>query len=159
MAFSDPQSITISGTAISLPRVSTGVGNSSYVSADGLVTVSASHAYGRRTRRVLRVDHAKLTSDPFIPAQNTKVSMSNYLVFDLPPAGYSNADAQAVYAGFKGLFTASTDALIVKLLGGESQGSFQLSDGRVSKSNPYTRTLATLDCDRQLRYDSRFDGF
>lgn len=120
MAFSDPQSITVSGTTISLPRVSTGAGNSSYTSADGLVTVSASHAYGRRTRRVLRVDHAKITSDPFIPAQNQKVSMSNYLVFDLPAVGYTNADALAVYAGFKGMFTASTDALISKVLGGES---------------------------------------
>lgn len=120
MAFTDPQSITISGTAISLPRVSSGVGNSEYMSADGLVKLSASHAYGRRTRRVLRLDHSKLTADPFIPAQNTKVSMSNYIVFDVPVAGYTNADALAVYNGFKTLFTASTDAAISKLLGGES---------------------------------------
>jgi len=120
MAFTDPQSVTISGSAISLPRVSTGAGQSSYQSADGLVILTASHAYGRRTRRVLRLDHSKVTADPFIPAQNTKVSMSNYLVFDLPPAGYTNADALAVYQGFKALFTASTDASISKLLGGES---------------------------------------
>jgi hypothetical protein len=120
MAFTDPQSITVSGTTSSLPRVSTGKGSAEYVSADGLITLSASHAYGRRTRRVLRVDHSKITADPFIPAQNTKVSMSNYMVFDLPPAGYTNAEALAVYNGFKTIFTASTDALIVKLLGGES---------------------------------------
>lgn len=120
MAFSDPQSVTISGNAISLPRVSSGVDESRYQSADGLVSLVASHAYGRRTRRVLRLDHGKITSDPFIPANNTKVSMSNYIVFDLPVAGYSNADALAVYAGFKGLFTASSDALISKVLGGES---------------------------------------
>lgn len=120
MAFTDPQSITISGVTTPLPRVSTGNGNSSYQSADGLITLAASSTYGRRTRRVLRVDHSKLTADPFIPAQNTKVSMSNYMVFDLPPAGYSNADALAVYVGFKTLFTATSDALISKLLGGES---------------------------------------
>jgi len=61
-----------------------------------------------------------LTADPFIPTQNVKVSMSNYIVFDVPVAGYSNAEALAVYAGFKTLFTASSDALISKLLGGES---------------------------------------
>ena len=120
MPFTDPQSITISGTAISLPRTSTGVNASSYTSADGLVMLQGSHAYGKRTRRVLRVDHSKITADPFIPTQNTKVSMSNYIVFDVPVAGYTNADIQAVYTGFKGLFTASSDALIVKLLGGES---------------------------------------
>jgi hypothetical protein len=120
MAFTDPQTITISGTAIPLPRVSTGDGSSKYMSADGLVSLNASHAYGRRTRRVLRLDHSKLTSDPFIPTQNTKVSMSNYIVFDVPPAGYTNADIIAVYNGFKAVYTATTDALIAKLIGGES---------------------------------------
>lgn len=120
MSFADPQSITISGSAISLPRTSVGDGKSLYTSADGLVTLAAQHAYGKRSRRVLRIDHSKLTSDPFIPANNVKVSMSNYLVFDLPVAGYTAAEAKAVYAGFKGLFTASSDAIIDKLLGGES---------------------------------------
>jgi len=120
MAFTDPQSVTISGTAISLPRVSTGVGTSEYRSADGLVALSASNSYGKRTRRVLRLDHAKITADPFIPTSNTKVSMSNYIVFDVPVAGYTNAEALAVYAGFKAAYTATSDALITKLLGGES---------------------------------------
>jgi hypothetical protein len=120
MAFSDPQSITISGTPISLPRVISGVNTSKYSSSDGLVDLTASSAYGQRTRRVLRVDHSKITADPFIPAQNRQVSMSNYIVFDVPAVGYSNADVTAVYAGFKALFTASSDALITKLLGGES---------------------------------------
>jgi len=120
MAMTDPQSITISGTAIALPRTSVGANSAEYKSSDGLVTLSASHAYGRRTRRVIRVDHSKLSADVFIPSQNVKQSMSNYLVFDLPPAGYTNAEAQAVYAGFKALFTGTSDALIVKLLGGES---------------------------------------
>jgi hypothetical protein len=98
------------------------VGNnkSEYVSADGLIRLSAAHTYGRRTRRVLRLDHSKITADPFIPTTNAKVSMSNYMVFDVPIAGYSGSEALAVYAGFKTLFTASSDALIVKLLGGES---------------------------------------
>lgn len=120
MAFTDPQSVTIAGVATSLPRVSSGVGKSDYQSSDGLIHLTASNAYGRRTRRVLRIDHSKLTADPFIPAQNSKVSMSNYMVFDLPVAGYTNAQALEVYTGFKTLFTSTSDALIVKLLGGES---------------------------------------
>jgi hypothetical protein len=120
MAFTDPQSVTISGSAISLPRTSTGQNGSEYQSADGLVKLSANSQYGRRTRRVLRIDHSKITADPFIPAQNTKVSMSNFIVFDVPVVGYTNAEALAVYAGFKAAFTASSDALITKLLGGES---------------------------------------
>ncbi len=69
---------------------------------------------------MLRIDTSKLTSDPFRPAENVKVSMSNYIVFDLPPAGYTSAEALAVYTAFKTLFTASSDAIISKLLGGES---------------------------------------
>lgn len=120
MAFTDPQSITISAVTTPLPRVSTGQNGSDYASADGLIRLTANSAYGRRTRRVLRVDHSKLTADPFIPSQNTKVSMSNYIVFDVPVAGYTNAEALAVYAGFKAVYTATSDALITKLLGGES---------------------------------------
>lgn len=121
MAFSDPQSVTISGTAISLPRISQGENNSKYSSSDGLVDLIASHSYNKsRIRRVLRLDHSKVTADPYIPAQNREVSMSNYMVFDIPNVGYTNADVQAVYAGFKALYTASSDALIVKLLGGEN---------------------------------------
>lgn len=120
MAFTDPQSITISGTTSPLPRTSSGKNSGEFTSADGAIKLTASHAYGRRTRRVLRVDHSKFTADPFIPTQNTKVSMSNYIVFDVPVVGYSSAEITAIYNGFKSLFTASTDAAIAKLLGGES---------------------------------------
>jgi hypothetical protein len=120
MAFTDPQSITISGSAISLPRVSSLANASEYTSADGLVKLSAAHAYGRRVRRTLRVDHAKISADVFVPSQNVRQSMSCYMVFDLPTAGYTNAEAKAVYDGYKALISASSDAIITKLLGGES---------------------------------------
>jgi hypothetical protein len=120
MSFTDPQTVTISAVTTPLPRVSVGDDRSEYQSSDGLIVLSASHDYGKRTRRVLRIDTSKVTSDPFRPSENVKVSMSNYMVFDLPPAGYTAAEALAVYAGFKTQFTASSDALIVKLLGGES---------------------------------------
>jgi hypothetical protein len=103
-----------------LPRVNTGNNGAEYLSSDGLVKLSASSTYGKRTRRVLRLDHSKITADPYIPTQNAKVSMSNYIVFDVPVVGYTNAEALAVYAGFKAQFTATSDALITKLLGGES---------------------------------------
>lgn len=120
MSFSDPQSVTISGSAISLPRVTVGQGSSTYTSSDGLTSLSASSAYGRRTRRNIRLDLAKITADPFIPTQNQKVSMSVYTVFDLPPAGYTNADALAAWVGFRTALAATSDTLISKLLGGES---------------------------------------
>jgi hypothetical protein len=46
--------------------------------------------------------------------------MSCYIVFDVPIAGYTNAEQLAVYTGFKTQFTATSDLLITKLLAGES---------------------------------------
>lgn len=120
MSFTDPQSVTIDAVPSSLPRVSVGDDESEYVSSDGLIRLTASHNYGKRSRRLLRIDVSKITADPFRPADNVKVSMSNYIVFDLPPAGFTSTEALAVYQGFKTLFTATSDAIIVKLLGGES---------------------------------------
>jgi hypothetical protein len=121
MSFTDPLSVTIApASAVSLPRINVEDNASDYSSSDGLIVVRASHQYGKRTRRLLRIDASKITSDPFKPAENVKVSMGVQLVFDLPPAGYTATEALAVYTGFKTLYTASTDALITKLLGGEN---------------------------------------
>jgi hypothetical protein len=120
MAFTDPQTITISGVTTPLPRVSTEGDEVTYQSADGLIQMLASHDRGKRIRHLLRINHSKLTADPFIPAENVKVSMSNYIVFDVPVVGYSAAEQLAVYTGFKTQYTAAADAIITKLLAGES---------------------------------------
>lgn len=120
MSFTDPQTVTISGVTTPLPRTSVGDDESEYTSGDGLIKMTASHSYGKRARRMLRLDTSKLTTDPFKPAENVKVSMSVYMVFDLPLAGYTATEALAVYTGFKTQYTATSDALITKLLGGES---------------------------------------
>jgi hypothetical protein len=120
MAFSDPLSITISAVTTPLPRISTMQDEAIYQSADGLIQVQASHDSGKRYRHLLRVNHSKLAPDPFRPTENVKVSMSNYIVFDVPVAGYTATEQMAVYAGFKTLYTATSDALITKLLGNES---------------------------------------
>jgi hypothetical protein len=126
MSFADPQSVTfpapISAT-VSLPRISVGVNQSEYQSQDGLDKLSVSHQYGKRTRRLLRLDHAKLSADVLDPSLYSTKSMACYLVFDVPPSntgGFTVAEELAVYGALKGAMTASTDALISKLLGGES---------------------------------------
>lgn len=120
MSLTDPQSITISGVTTPLPRIAVGDDMSEYQSGDALIRLLASHQYGKRQRRLIRIDTSKISADPYKPAENVKVSMSNQLIFDLPPAGYTPTEALAVWVGFKTLLTASSDAVIVKLLGGES---------------------------------------
>lgn len=120
MALSDPQSIKINASTISLPRVSTKDGKSTYSSADGLTKLTLSTDENRRKRQVARLDLKKIAADPFVPAQNKEVSSSVYLVFDRPIEGYSNEEMKKALEGFVELLTASTYTLPVKLLGGES---------------------------------------
>jgi len=122
MSFTDPLSVTISAATSVCPRIDVDGNKATYQSSDGLVKMTADHdeSKDRRQRHVFRIDHSKLTPNAFVPTENVRVSMSNYIVFDTPPVGYTLAEQLAVYTGFRALYTASTDALISKLLGGES---------------------------------------
>lgn len=118
--FSDPQSVTISGAATSLPRISSGVNSGTFKSNDGTATLSVAHTYGRRDRRKLGLDHTKISSDPFLPSTNVQVGMGVYIVVDTPKAGYTVAEQKAVVDGFIAMMTASSGALLTKFLGGEN---------------------------------------
>jgi len=116
MAFSDPQSVTVSGTAISLPRTSSGTNAGGFTSNDGNNKLSVSHSYGKRTRRQIRLDFQKIAADPLTSA-NTRFTGSVYLVVDQPIVGYSVTELQAQIAGF---LASLTTAQQTKLLGGEN---------------------------------------
>jgi hypothetical protein len=120
VSYSDPQSITINAVANSLARTSSSANAGVFTKDDGNVKLSVSHAYGKRVRRVARVDHRKVAADPLFPAQNTPYTMSVYLVVDGPVTGYSVAELKQVIDGFATWLTASTGANITKLLGGEN---------------------------------------
>jgi len=122
MSFTDPQTVTISGAAVSLPRVSTEGDETVYRSADATVELSVGHSVtGKgRLRHSLRVDHSKIGPDWQVPSENKKESMSVNIVFDLPQTGYTAVEAKAVYDGFIAQVQASSAALITKLLAGES---------------------------------------
>lgn len=120
MALSDPQSVTINAVAVSLPRTSTSTNSSTYTSNDGTINETVSHQYGKRTRRMVRIDHSKVAPDPLISSQSIKYSMSAYVVFDVPPTGYTVTEAKQVIDGFIAQLNASSGALITKVLGGEN---------------------------------------
>lgn len=121
MAFTDPQSVTIAGTASSLPRISSTGSSSRYANADESIVLTISHSgTAKRKRRLVRLDVTKITSDPYVPAQNTRVSNSVYLVIDQPLAGFTPADEVAQVAALASWLTASTNANATKVAGGES---------------------------------------
>lgn len=116
----DPQSVTINSVANSLPAVSREKDSSRYQKDDGLVALTVSHTYGKRKRRVVRLDHSKVAADPLISAQNIRYSMSAYLVIDVPDTGYTVAEAKQIVDGLTAYLTASSGANVTKVLGGES---------------------------------------
>lgn len=120
MAFTDPIALTVNSVGLTLPKVSTEGDDTQYQTADGLFVVKASHSYAKRNRHSLRIDQSKLAPDPFKPAENIKLGQSFYLVFDTPAAGFTATESLQLYQGLKTWFTATSDAVITKLLGGES---------------------------------------
>jgi hypothetical protein len=123
MSFTDPLSITIGGTTTPLPRTDVQGDKSVYSSGDGLIKITADHSLvkgGDRIRRVLRIDTSKLAPNQFEPTKNVKKTAAVYVVFDTESVGFTNAEYLAVFTGLNTLMTASSNALIVKLLGGES---------------------------------------
>jgi hypothetical protein len=120
VAFADPQSVTINAVANSLPRVSSGVNTGVFQKDDSLVKLSVSHQVGNRTRRQIRLDHSKITADPFLSGVNSRYSMSAYLVIDIPATGYTIAEQKQIVDGLTAYLTASTGAKVTQLLGGEN---------------------------------------
>lgn len=120
MSFADPQSVTISGTGVSLPRVGAGPAGSEYQSNDGLVRLLVRHTYGKQNRRNIKLTFSKVAADPFVTGYNQKYSMSVDLTASVPPVGFTPAEAKAVLDGFIAYLSASSGAALTKLLGGEN---------------------------------------
>jgi hypothetical protein len=120
MAYADPQTVTINSVANALPRVGSGVNVGSFSKDDGTVKLGISHAYGKRNRRVARVDHSKIAPDPLISSTNIKYSMSAYLVVDVPVTGYTIAEQKQIIDALTAWLSASSGANTTKLLGGEN---------------------------------------
>lgn len=116
----DPQSVTINAVATSLPRVSTEKDAATYKSADGLVKLSVSHQYGRRVRHMVRLDQSKIAADPLLAGQNIPVSMSAYVVIDVPTVGFSTTEQKYIADALTGYLSASSGAIVAKVLGGEN---------------------------------------
>jgi hypothetical protein len=120
MAFADPQSVTIVGGAVSLPRTASGVNSGVFTTPDGTSKLSVASSYGTRTRRTVRLDLSKVAADPFEGSLNAKYSMSAYLVVDVPVVGYTIADMVTNTAGLLTWCTASTNAKLTQFMGGEN---------------------------------------
>lgn len=117
--FSDPQSVTYATVAKSLPAISRGDSSSVYQLNDGgtVYTLTLSHQFKARNRCVVRLQRDASVSDPIIPAQNIRASMTATMTIDYPTTGLTLADAQNLGKALVGFLT---DATLLKLAGGET---------------------------------------
>lgn len=118
--FADPQSVTISGTATSLPRVKDQGNGTLYSNAEKTVTLSVSHEVKKRNRSQIRLAQTKTAPDPFATGVNREYSMSAYLVIDRPVYGFSAAEQKDLVAALAAYLTANTNANTIKFVGGEA---------------------------------------
>jgi len=114
--FPDPQSVTINAVPQSLPRVDVGSLRSIYRKDDGTYKLTISHTEGKRYRHSVRLDAEKIALDA-LTAENMEVSMSAYLVIDMPNAGYTATEAKDIALG---LTTWLSSANLLKVIGLES---------------------------------------
>lgn len=114
--FSDPQSVTINGSAVSLPRTSNGINTNVYSEADGdLVLTIKQTKTNARNRREVRVADTTTYANP-LTGLSTREGLSVYLVIDEPHEGFDNTAIKQVVEGLKAWLTEANQD---KVLGGE----------------------------------------
>lgn len=116
----DPQSVTLSGTATSLPRVSVMPTSAKYAAPDATLRLDVTHTYGRRNRHGVRVTSDKIAADPLIATSNRRLSASAWFTIDVPPEGYTVVEQVAMIKALSDWLTANTNANATKVCGGES---------------------------------------
>lgn len=116
--FTDPQSVTVSGSAKSMPRISTEGTKSTYQSADQLHKMVISHqsTNNGRLRSLVRFDAQKVVENPLTQVSDYDFA-SLQLVIDRPQSGFSIAEVDALVAGFKSWLTTTA---VTQLMGRES---------------------------------------
>lgn len=124
MALADPFVLTLNDGSSSLARTSTGVNQSRYrlSNDDGDYQLNVSHAYGRRTSRLIQLRRDFIAES----LTNNTVSVPTFVTAHLvvsEPSFLTAADRAILVAdavGLMGSLTASTNAKLIALLGGQN---------------------------------------
>ncbi len=116
--FSDPQVVTVSGSAKSLNKTTSTETGGKWATSARDYLLSIAHQYGRRHRHTARLQFDSLTANPLVTGQFVTSSMTCLFTVDIAP-GFDTATAKAVADGFLANLTASSGANITKLIGGE----------------------------------------
>jgi hypothetical protein len=125
MSFPDPYArkttATLTTAAVdNIPRTSSAADFGQFKSSDGFLSFTLSHQYGKRTRRVARLDVKAILADPLLTGVNALQSMSVYTVVDVPSTGFTIAAQRGYVENLSTWLGESNYANTLKFLGGES---------------------------------------
>jgi hypothetical protein len=125
MAYADPQSVTYNAVAQSLARVSSGVNSGRFYTtgaAGSDFALELSHQYGKRTRRMARLNVGLVNPSPYATGISAYESTSVYLVVDTPATNGIVDPAVAVLSvnALTGWLTATSNANALKLVQGQN---------------------------------------
>ena len=115
----DPQSVTVGGTTISLPKIGGDKTSADYRSPDGntLLRVSQTETNSQRST-VISLKTNKIAADP-ITAVNSRKSQFITITARGPLDGFTVAEIKDQLVGIANALTASSGALAVKVFSGE----------------------------------------
>lgn len=116
MALTDPQSVTVSGSAKSLARLGTSLSEGQFQDTTGEFKLLVKQDSGRRTRHIIELRQTKIVSDPMFPSQNVNVGCTARITVDRPKNGVTAADAGALADA---LIAWATSANVAKVIGGQ----------------------------------------
>lgn len=107
----NPLVVTVSGVAISMPRIGQGPlpMSSIYQNSDATYKYLNSHKdNGRRMRSLARLDNNRVGTDPLNPATYKPYSASSQFILDVPIVGYTGAEIEAMARGHLAQLAAGT---------------------------------------------------
>lgn len=115
----DPQSVTVGGTTISLPRTGVDKASADYTSADGTSQMRVAQTTNSTTRRTtISLKTNKIAADP-ISGVNSRKSNIWTISNNAPLDGFTVTELKDQLVGLANALTASSAALATKILGGE----------------------------------------
>lgn len=121
MALSDPISITVAGSAKSMPRISSPGTSATYRSADANWGVDIRHRTVTRDKKKRVVStvgffQRKVVADPLTSANDYEICNESFQL-DRPEVGFSTTEISDQWTGFTAWFTST---ILGKIVGMES---------------------------------------
>lgn len=116
----DPQSV-VTDAAHSLPRTGMTASSGGFSNSTDGYDLAVVHEYSSaRQRHVVWLEQEKIVTDPLFSTQNKQVVARATLTISAPQSGFTTVQLKELVKGLIGNLTASTDANLTKIIGGES---------------------------------------